>query len=275
MSFHVELSSNASFQYNTIGNFRNKVQLLHPLEGNWEVAMSDISFTKSWKNVLKPCMMSIERMFSFPSPVTSMLHTYGYFPQSDDQRKGLVRPAYYESVHKLCTEIEKEMIPLAGKHKYLPSFIIDELTGMVLIKPGRNKRNQQTLPRLTQELAEILGHDKYSIKNPKHNQDYLIIPNRAADISAGITSLYVYCNLIVPQYIGDTRAKLLRTVDVPPAKFGEQCSITYTNPHYVPVLTNEFEEIEIDIRDDTNTPIHFITGRTRVKLHFRKCQTHT
>lgn len=276
MSFYVELSSNAVYQYNTIGNFRNTVQLLHPLEGNWEVGMSEIFYTKSWKNVAKNCVITVEKMFENSRPVNSYASAYGYIPLDDGDRKGILRSGYYESIEELCQEIEKEMLPFSDNCKYLPKFIIDKVTQMVYIKPGMNKDNRLLLPRLNRELAEILGFDFYSIKAPKHNVSMLVLPDRPADISAGISTLFVYCNLVVPQYIGDTRAKLLKTVEVPSIKkFGDSVSIPYPSPHYVPVLTNDFESIEIDIKDDTNTPVHFMFGRTRVKLHFRKCQTHT
>ena len=276
MSFYVELSSNTRYQYNTIGNFSNRVQLLHPLDGDWEVAMTEIFYTKSWKNVAKNCAVTLEKMFETPKPAISYKPVYGYFPQKDEERKGILRSGYYENIKDLCEEIEKEMLPFQKDCKFLPKFVFDKVTQNVLIKPGMNKRNTLMLPRLNHELAGIFGYDYYSTKHPKHNEDMLLVPDRPADITAGITSLFVYCNLIVPQYVGDTRAKLLKTVIVPRnKKFGETISVVYPTPNYVPVLTNDFESIEIDIKDDTNTPIYFMFGRTRVKLHFRKCQTHT
>ena len=62
----------------------------------------------------------------------------------------------------------------------------------------------------------------------------------------------------------------MRTVGVPnEAKFGDQVVLVFTDPHYVPVLINDFENVEIDIKDDTNARIPFLYGRSRLKLHFK------
>ena len=273
-SFYVELSSNSSYQYNTVSNFQNKVQLLHPLEGNWEVGMSEISYTKSWKNLIRNCELNIDTMFEDFQPFISRQSAFGYIPVKDEERHGIVRSGYYESIERLCEEILNEMKPFEKYFSSLPEFIYDDVKKLIAIKPGINKENKPTLPRLNRELAQLLGFDFYSIKHPSYNKQNLVLGNRPADITAGINTLYVYCNIVEPQYIGDTRAKLLKTVEIPnDSKYGDQVVIKYENPHYVPVLINDFENIEIDIKDDTNSPIRFMFGRTRVKLHFRPCIT--
>src|SRR5437868_5091338 len=102
-SFYVELSSNARYQYNTVANFRNKIQLLHPLHGNWEVGMSEISYTKSWKNLSEDCDMRFEIMFDEP-----VKHKYEYkveyAPFKNEGRKGIIRSGYYDSVPTLFKE---------------------------------------------------------------------------------------------------------------------------------------------------------------------------
>ena len=276
MNFYIELSSNASYSYNTISNFKNRIQLLHPLDGDWEVGLAEISYTKSWKNLTHACVLSIEEMFQNPKPFISRANLFGYAPFELEDRKGIVRAGYYESVKILCDEISKEMQAFKGEYKTLPQFFVDDVTKQVVIRPGFNNDDHPTLPFLNQDLSEMLGFDRYSIRHPIYNESQLVIPQRPADISGGINTLYVYCNLVVPQYIGDTRAQLLKTVEIPSSsKFGDQVVIKYENPHYVGVLTNDFEHVEIDIKDDTNTEIQFMFGRTRIKLHFRKCQTHT
>lgn len=84
-----------------------------------------------------------------------------------------------------------------------------------------------------------------------------------------INSLYVYSDISEFQYIGDTFSPLLRVVAVPNAQYNEYIDVIYDNPHYVSVLRNNFETIEIDIRSDTGEPILFNPGKVFVKLHFR------
>ena len=44
----------------------------------------------------------------------------------------------------------------------------------------------------------------------------------------------------------------------------------YDTLHYVPVIRNNIETIDIDIRSELGKPIQFTTGRVITKLHFRK-----
>jgi hypothetical protein len=274
--FYVELSSNAPFDLNTVSNFKNRIQLLHPLEGEWEVGISEISYTKSWRNLKFNSDLSIEEMFSKSKPYIPMVNVYGYAPFKNQRRGGVVRAGFYETVEKLCDEIEQEMTVFKDEVKSLPEFFLDPVTKLVIIKPGVNKDGKENLPRLSKELSELLGYDTYSIEHPPYNENQYLMPQRPAEISAGITSLFVYCNIIVPQYVGDTRAKLLRAVEIPNnLKFGDQAVVKYENPHYIPLVINDFEYIEIDIKDDANDRIRFMYGRTRIKLHFRKCQIPT
>jgi hypothetical protein len=89
------------------------------------------------------------------------------------------------------------------------------------------------------------------------------------DLRAGLYSMYVYCDVVAPQVVGNVNAPLLRVVNVQ----GSHTDIVdkvFTNPHYVPVLKREFESIEINISDDAGVPVNFKYGKIFVKLHFKK-----
>lgn len=90
-----------------------------------------------------------------------------------------------------------------------------------------------------------------------------------SDMSNSLNYLYIYCDVLEPQVIGTALAPLLQVVHVE-GKYTDLVSRIYTAPHYVPVLKKCFNTIEINIRDDQNTPVNFTFGKTIVKLHFRK-----
>ena len=90
------------------------------------------------------------------------------------------------------------------------------------------------------------------------------------DISYGFNSLYIYCNVVQPQIVGDVYAPLLRTVAIPGVGRGHLIQKTYDQPHYVPVSTDELSTIEINIKDDTGTNVSFASGKVVCKLHFRQ-----
>ena len=84
-------------------------------------------------------------------------------------------------------------------------------------------------------------------------------------------TLYIYCDVVKPTPIGNIEAQLLRRVGVPTDKnFGDLCEINYTRPEYYPVLFEEIERIEIDIRDDSANRVNFRFGKVALTLHFRK-----
>jgi hypothetical protein len=277
-SFYIELSSNAtSYNNNTIANFKNDITLLRPLEGSWEIGLVEISYTKSWKNLqndYKVCLASERKIDS------SYLELYSVKVYEDEDgrfRCGMLKAGNYESIKDLVSELNSEMKaindPMIAK---LPRFFYNKYTKRVYLFAGSDIHSTNLLLKLGKELKEILGFTNYSTVNPEYKLDYgtntqYLVGDRPADLDAALHTLYVYCDIIEPQYIGDIRARLIRSVEVPSNySFGEQVVVKYENPHYVPLIINDFEHIEIDIKDDTNERIPFLYGRTRIKLHLRK-----
>ena len=99
----------------------------------------------------------------------------------------------------------------------------------------------------------------------------LFLSEQPYDLSSGYHSLFVYCNIVKPSYVGNTYTQLLRLVEIPSDKnFGDQVLITYPNTFYIPLLTQEFETIEIDIKTETGESMPFEFGRSIITLHFRR-----
>ena len=270
-SFYIELISNSqSFYDNTLTNFKNKISLSKPLNGEWEVALVEISYTKSWKNIVNDSEIYLtnDRFDSFEYIEISNTSIPGvHFFES-----GVLRSGYYDTPKALCDEIEKVMKNELNSHvKDYPYFTFDNITKLIHLHPGHDQDNQMLVPFLYQEITEILGFSHYKIMDRIEFDHLTFVTERPADITAGIHTLYVYCDIVQPQYIGDTRVKLLRTVEVPSdRKFGDTVVLNYSNPHYIPVLVNEFDSIQIHIKDDSGRDIPFMYGRTKLKLHFRK-----
>ena len=85
----------------------------------------------------------------------------------------------------------------------------------------------------------------------------------------GITAIYIYCNIVQPQIVGNTNVHLLRTIPVS-GKSGDVITKTFTNIQYVPVQTKSFEDIEILLSSDTGDPVPFESGKVIATLYFRK-----
>ena len=89
------------------------------------------------------------------------------------------------------------------------------------------------------------------------------------DLEHGFHDLYVYCDIIQSQYVGDALVPLLRIVPVE-GKDGERFSKSFIRPQYLPVSRKQFETIEVNIKPDTGEFVPFEFGRVLLPLHFRQ-----
>ena len=116
---------------------------------------------------------------------------------------------------------------------------------------------------LSPTLQQMLGmHDTY-LGQGMHRSVHVV------DVNQGYYSLYVYCNLIEPWLVGDSRAPLLHIVPIE-GHNGQMITKTYQHIHYLPLLQKHFQTIEIDIKKDTGEHVPFELGKLVVTLHFRK-----
>jgi hypothetical protein len=82
--------------------------------------------------------------------------------------------------------------------------------------------------------------------------------------------IYIYSDICSYQYVGDTFAPVLKVVAVPNnVKYGDYIDINYSSPHYIPIVSNVLDIIEINLRSDIGEIIYFDTGKVLLKLHFR------
>ena len=95
------------------------------------------------------------------------------------------------------------------------------------------------------------------------------------NINAECNHLYIYSDVAEHNIVGDTLAPLLRVLPFGPSETVENnndcqhINHEITIPHYIPVSKSDFDIISIQITGDLGIPVHLITGKTIVKLHFR------
>jgi hypothetical protein len=84
----------------------------------------------------------------------------------------------------------------------------------------------------------------------------------------GDTISMMYCDLITPQFTGDTQARIVRTFTTPTwdGKY------YFDNVYYVPVEKRTFQDIRIEIVDLAGKRIQFKYSEVPMKviLHFRR-----
>ena len=90
-----------------------------------------------------------------------------------------------------------------------------------------------------------------------------------SDVTRRVNYLYVYYPLVEPRMVGDAQVPLLRIVPVA-GRDGEMVTRVFDPVQYCPLAQRRFQDIQIDIRDDTEKVVPFERGRVVVTLHCRK-----
>jgi hypothetical protein len=239
--FYVALPSNASlstFPDNTTTSYRVKLPQAIDLNGNWEVGLFSITYPHTWYNLQGK---SSHIYYSADGNIflTSIVD-YGYYETMNDVVKSVNVALKKETKNdniRLTYNVRTEKVTVHLKNGYQ------------LVITGR--------------MSIILGFGGKEIKLIKTT-----ISPYVADLHGSMT-IYVYCNIVQPQIVGDTNARLLRSVPVE-GKMGDIVTKTFTNIQYVPVQMKSFEDIEILLRDDTGNPVSFERGKLLATLHFKQ-----
>ncbi|MDI9312897.1 MAG: hypothetical protein QM535_21990, partial [Limnohabitans sp.] len=210
-SFYVFLPSNVKdpFNKNTISNYVTNLSSTLRLDGDWEVALSEISFKKTWFNIEKGYIVGLVDL------------------KENRTVKNDFTPGYY-SAKTLVQEINNSIVALSkesfikAKNNKLPEFEYNEKRKKSFMKTFLKQNN--LFPMISGELLKILGFDEISKFSEAYENDpygtsekYLsekldkeYISERGFDISQRHDNLYAYCDIVKPSFIGDTQAQILR-----------------------------------------------------------------
>lgn len=99
-------------------------------------------------------------------------------------------------------------------------------------------------------------------------------PRYSLDLSVNLKQLFIYCDVVEPQIVGSNQLKLMRVVPIyathPPNWDNYQNVWEPRRVEYLKLSKKHFDTIEIQIRTPLGTVFPFLSGRTVVKLHFKK-----
>ena len=245
--FYLHLPSNSSldkFPNNTLTEYRVCLPQTVSLTGDWEVALTEIHYPHSWNNV----QGNFENRF------------YLRNQELDGMWEALiVPPGHYSSVADVITKIN-EVVSSNGRFKDEVQLSFDTLNRKVTV------HLQNKVEVYFSDIGQMLGFLPKEVISKNSTAD------READLDHGFHDLYVYCDIIQPQYVGDALVPLLRIVPVE-GKDGERISKSFIRPQYVPVSRKQFESIEVNIKRDTGETVPFEFGRVLLTLHFRQSRS--
>ena len=254
-SFTLELVSSASmnvYPQNAMSSFTNFLPEQINLEGDWEVALSEIAYPALYHNIS-------DGRFRYKQN------------ENDTDLEIMEIPA---GLYHSLADILLSMRDAASKRK-------SKLIDFTWMPNHRTHMVKITLPNadaalkfISPDIAHILGFLMSFLLNGigPHKSHYPVdIPRFHA--------IVIYSNIVRPGIFGDTKAPILRSFPFIPKLKNEAIVTgqfmnyhTFSNLHYKPLLTNSFHSISIDMRTNTTGElIPFVAvGYTRLTLQFRK-----
>lgn len=259
--FYTSLPSNTVFEgkKNTTSQFRVRLPEEISLGSeDWEVALVELQYPHTWNNLGDGDENALTVTANDGTTVKIEIH-HGHYNTIED-----LLAVLQKSLETVQMPVNDKKTTSAGCRSF--KFVMDFLNKHVLfrcVQPGKLR-----FVRLSKKLQYLMGFDQHEFTSTTP----FVRAKYPPDLRGGIDTLFVYCDLVSPQIIGNTKEKLLRVVPVS-GFYGEIVDKVFHSPHYVPVLKKKFSTIEMTIYTDQNEPILFQFGKSLVKLHFRRHRT--
>ena len=267
-SFYVTLPSNVfSYENNKISDYTTYLPKPLHLTDDYHVALTEISYTKSWYNVQRMSEFHVHDPRFIINGITG------------------ISPGWYKSINDLINVINNRINNLQELHelKRRPKLILNEHGQTVSMELGLIDHEIPVNLRLGDELEEMLGlstserinqneivkiDSLLDVDSIQNNQRCAVRP---FDMKAGIHSLMIYSDIVSYSIVGNAQANFLRSAHVDDKyEFGSDVSLIFRKPYYLPVNSNYIDKIRINIKDDSGNPIQFQFGRVSVTLHFKR-----
>ena len=193
--FYLTLPSNAStdiFPDNKTTGYRIKLPQAIDLEGEWEVGMYSIIYPNTWYTLENNQQRSI--YYGYPP--------HGFFTGTR------LDYGHYENIQEFIEKANKTMKDdklLKGGIQFKENKLSKKVTAQ--IKSGYSLRMRETVSR-------SLGFGGATPTIKKTTESPYV-----SDLSV-LSTIYVYCDIVELQIVGDTNARLLRSIPVQ-GKFGD------------------------------------------------------
>ena len=82
--------------------------------------------------------------------------------------------------------------------------------------------------------------------------------------------MYVYSSLVKDSMVGNVFAPIVRVVGLEDKSKNETIHREFTVPHYLPLRSNSFNEVVLELTDGMGNPMKFNQGNSVGVFHFRK-----
>ena len=262
--FFITLPSNSSEKFygrQHPSNYHTRLETSIRLDPEkWEVGLPEIAYPKTWHNVKSAGFALVT-----PQGLTIWTH---------------LRANKFVSSEHLIRELQWALdraIPRGYNNKAFMRYDDVSERIRVTIERGYSLKIPHALSiplGFTEENGTPYGDGTLSgLSIPKDtSQNTVVEGENTVYIDRAMPTLYVYCDLVRHQRVGDAYVPLLRTLTVPERVLGDVVERQFTNIHYGTLERGIFDSVEIHIVDGTGANVPFEHGDVIVKLHFRRKQ---
>ena len=259
------LPSNASMSHhphNTVAQFTTALSQNVELEGDWKVGLAEICLPTNWHNITS-------NMTTFSVKDQHFYIPDGYYPSVKAVLQKIVEVIigndWREKAKIEVVRIISDDPSVYDMSEDQMGFLFNSITDEVGIVVPR-----KSYFAMNKYLAGNLGFDKILLENKNSSSTHVVFKGqRPACLEQSLLLAYVYCDLIEPTFVGDTKVQLLRTVNVDSTN-KHIVNHIFTNPIYVPLQKKHFNSIEINIMTNTGDPVPIASGHSVITLHFRR-----
>lgn len=233
------LPSNSSMDYyenNTATEFTTKLVQTIELDGAWEVGLSSISMPTKVENVLKD-------------------ECYFYLYIDDTKSKVTLEAGQYDVIDDVISGLSHNQ-PRVARFGY------DARANRVNMWIWSDLRSRAKI-EFSIGLAHLLGfrpNFKYAqIDNTR------LLAEKPFDLDGTAHMVYVYCDLVEPLLVGDTKVPLLRVLNKT-----NKMNYIFNPVQFVPIQKKCFDTIEIKLTTSTGDVVPFLPGKSILVLEFRR-----
>lgn len=303
----VSNASMSTFPDNTLADFSTLLPNSLNLSGSWEVAIVEISWPDSIQNVTEGRFSyqvakspSIAKVIPVrpQSGMVSMINPLEHFNQRKKATSSFqpeqfvsIPKGCYPSVDSILQVIYTNMSEIAGwdtdktkfKWKISPTTQLLQTT----FEKDSADETQLRLRASSKDLQNILGLEhvidccETEIPESENAESHLVskklkrdtIQNYQkegmfpVDLRAGCHTMFVYCDLVQNEILGDSQTALLRAIPLYSNKNHE----SFTKLQWRRVIKSTIHSITISLRSETGALIPFLSrGRTNMTLQFRR-----
>ena len=273
-SFTVTLVSSASmniFSENSLANFKNLLNEEINLQGEWKVALTEITFPTHINNVTDTKLIYYKKD---KVRASQKIYKDKIFRPYDGERVEITR-GLYDDVKKIINEIN-----LKTELENF-SYAIDPITRHLTLWMQNWKRITFESPQILSILGftGIRDGTGYDIGYKRSSQVHSILTTQnlisdyPVDMTAGTQLMFIYLDIIHYQIVGDTKAPLLRIIDTNRrVKNGNVCRIepnhrkNFSNLDYKKLLVINIQSIGVNLPTETGRLVPFGGGGGKLVL---------